>query len=799
MTIFLARRGFSHPSLLLLCLCSAASSPALTAADETKLALPALRAEVRVWTDPWGIDHIEAENEHDLFFTQGFRAARNRLFQFELWRRQATGTAAEVLGPDALDRDIGARLHRFRGDMRRELAHYHPRGEAIVAAFVAGINAWIDQTEANPGLLPLEFRLLKIKPGKWTPEVVVSRHQGLFSNVTQEVRHLRALSKLGEEKLRELNHFHPHDPNLDLRPEIDAERLLEQNVLRLYNAFRAPLKFGKADLTAAVIESDDLNIGSNNWVIFGQLSASGKPLLANDPHRALQTPSLRYFVHLRAPGWNVIGGGEPALPGVSIGHNEHGAWGLTIFRTDMEDLMVYETHPKDANRYRYRDGWEVMTVERETFQIKGAEPVTVELKFTRHGPVLHEDRECRTAYALRAAWLEIGCAPYLASLRLNQAENWAEFRRACAYHQAPPLNMVWAGRDDHIGWQVSAITPVRQGWSGLLPVPGDGSHEWDHFLPMPLLPQALNPPAGFWSTANQHITPPDYPYPGVLGYSWSDPQRGNRLHELLAARSRFTPADLAAIQHDELSIPARTLTPLLRDLPLPEGPVGEARARLRAWNHVLDRDSVEAGIYVAWEKALHKAVQKRLVPEAAREAIDGLPMQRLLEWLVAPDARLGGPNPVAARDALLAACLSEAVDSLSKKFGADMNAWRYGQPEYKHATLRHPMSEAVSPELRAKLNVGPLPRGGDGNTVNNTSGADNQATGATFRVVIDTADWDSALATSAPGQSGDPDSPHYADLFPLWAQGRYFPLLYSPHKIIAAAESVTVLQPEDKR
>lgn len=786
----------SHAAALLLC---AFAFPSRLAAQASEtLSLPSLRADVTIHTDPWGIDHIEAENEHDLFFAQGFRAARNRLFQFELWRRQATGTAAEILGPGALDRDIGARLHRFRGDLRRELAHYHPRGEAIVVAFVAGVNAWIEQTEANPDLLPLEFRLLNIKPGKWTPEVVISRHQGLFSNVTQEISHLRGLAKLGAEKLRELHHFHPGQPNLDLDPSIDAERLLGQDVLKYYTAFRAPLKFGKDDLAAASIEADNRNIGSNNWVISAALSASGKPMLANDPHRALQTPSLRYFVHLRAPGWNVIGGGEPALPGVSIGHNEHGAWGLTIFRTDMEDLMVYETHPDDANRYRYRDAWETMTVERETFQIKVADPVTVELKRTLHGPVLHEDRERRAAYALRAAWMEIGCAPYLASLRLNQAENWAEFRLACAHHQTPPLNMVWAGRNGDIGWQVSAITPVRQGWSGLLPVPGDGSHEWDHYLPIPLLPHVVNPPAGFWSTANQHVTPPDYPYPGVLGYAWSDPQRGDRLRELLAARSRFTPADLTAIQHDELSIPARALTPLLRDLPLSDGPVRDARDRLLAWNHILDRESVEAGIYVAWERALRDAVQKRLVPEDARDAVGELSTQRLLEWLVTPDARLGA-NPVAARDEMLASGLVEAVAALTKKFGADSSAWRYGQPGFKHALIRHPMSGAVSAEIRAKLDVGPLPRGGDGNTVNNTSGTDNQATGATFRVVIDTADWDTALATSAPGQSGDPDSPHYADLFPLWAQGRYFPLLYSPEKVRAAAQSVTVLKPAGNR
>ncbi len=637
---------------------------------------------------------------------------------------------------------------------------------------------------------------------------MVSRHQGLFGNLTQELALSRAVARVGPDLVREWNDFHPGDPDLAFDPALDPERLLDPVIPRLYTAFREPLRFRAEDLaakfrgiadtddrvaSAASIESDHPAAGSNNWVVSGRLSQSGLPLMANDPHRVLQAPSLRYFVHLEAPGWNVIGGGEPALPGVSIGHNGRGAWGLTIFRTDMEDLMVYETEPGNPHRYRYRGAWEEMEIVREVFRVKGRDPVEVDLKYTRHGPVLHEDPGHRVAFALRAAWLEKGCAPYLSSLRINQAGDWADFRQACAFHQTPPLNLVWADRGGDIGWQVSAITPVRRGWSGLLPVPGDGRHEWDGFLPIPLLPHLSNPPQGFWSTANEHVTPADYAYPGVLGFIWSEPFRGARVRELLGSGRRLGVTDLTAAQQDEKCLPAEALAPLLRDLPL-AGAAAAARDHLQGWDHVLDRDSVAAGIYVAWEKRLEKNLREILVPEAAREDVGTLSVRRLVSWLTAPDGRFG-EEPAAGRDALLVRSLEEAVARLAERFGPAMEAWRYGQEGYKHARIRHPLGEAVDEATRVLLEPGPLPRGGNGQTVNNTGGEDNQPTGATFRVVVDTADWDRAVATNSPGQSGDPASPHYRDLFEPWARGQYFPLLYTAAAVDRATRRTLRLEP----
>ncbi|MGE3188568.1 MAG: penicillin acylase family protein, partial [Vicinamibacterales bacterium] len=433
-----------------------------------------LEGPVDIVRDRWGVNHIYAGTEHDLFFAQGYAAARDRLFQFEIWRRQATGTVAEILGPRELKRDIGARLHRFRGDLDQELAHYHPHGKAIVEAYVAGVNARVAEAQRDPSILPIEFRLLGIQPGRWTPEVVISRHQGLTSNVTSEVAYVRAMKALGPEGLRELMYFQGGEPVFTLDPAIDLQTFPD-DVLSLYDAFRDPIAFRPEDIApayrasaaAARLEAPpdaprepvNPDIGSNNWVASGARTQSTMPILANDPHRVIAAPSLRYWVHLVGPGWNVIGGGEPVLPGVSIGHNEHGAWGLTIFGNDNEDLYVYDTNPANANEYRYQGRWEAMRVETDTIPVKGAAPETVSLKYTRHGPVIYEDPARHKAYALRAAWMETGGAPYLASLRMNQARTWEEFREACGFSRMPAENMIWADRRGTIGWQAAGIQP----------------------------------------------------------------------------------------------------------------------------------------------------------------------------------------------------------------------------------------------------------------------------------------------------------------------------------------------------
>ena len=775
-----------------------------------------LIAPVEIVTDRWGISHIYAENEHDLFFAQGYAAARDRLFQFEIWRRRATGTVAEILGPRELARDTGARLFRFRGDMTTEMRHYHERGDTIIPAFVDGINAYIERTEREPDLLPIEFELLGITPGRWTPEVVISRHQGLVSNVTQELDNARAVAVLGTDAVEELNYY-IGDPDLTLDPAIDAS-LLDDRILDLYRAHRRPLTFEPEDVTVAFrgdretferlaaampseidLERNDYDaIGSNNWVVHGTRTLSGYPIMANDPHRAQSAPSLRYWVHLVAPGWNVIGGGEPVLPGVSIGHNEHGAWGLTVFGQDNEDLYVYETNPTNPDQYRYLGRWEEMTSVREAIPVEGQGDVEVELKYTRHGPVVFEDPDNNAAYAVAAAWLDYGSAPYLASLRMDQATTWEEFVEACNYSRIPSENMVWADRAGNIGYQAVGVSPIRPNHSGLVPVPGDGRYEWDGFLPIKALPSVVNPPKGYFGTANNYTlldVPARYPHWEALHYTWGDQMRAARVEEVLANARHMTVVDNMQLMMDELSVAARNLVKLLRDLPGLGGRTDRARRMLLDWDTVLDKESVEAAIYVSWERELRTAVHRTVVPPAARDNIRAVNTKRMIDWLTAPDGRFG-EDPLAGRDAILRDTLTAALDGLRDRFGTtDMTTWKYGGERFKHALIRHPMSAAVNADLRRRLDVGPFPRGGYGGTVHNTGGGDNQTSGASFMIVADTANWDNSVGLNTPGQAGDPDSPHYRDLFEVWARDRYFPIFFSRAKIDSVTESTTVLRP----
>jgi len=344
------------------------------------LLCPGLSQPVEIIKDRWGVSHIYAKSEGDLFFAQGYNVARDRLFQLEMWRRQATGTVAEILGPQEVARDLGNRLFLFRGDLEQEMQWYHPHGAQIIRAFTEGINAYIAETETHPALLTPEFQMLGIRPGRWTPAVVVSRFNGLLGRADQELMLALAIRAMGVEPVKDVMYFQPSDPKLALDPAIDAS-LLTQEIMATFRAFRTPLRFtpdellpayrsraATARLDRAVPFFEDIRqgIGSNNWVVSGKLTASGYPMMMNDPHRDLSAPSLRYWVHLVAPGWNVIGGGEPALPGVSVGHNESGAWGLTIFGTNSEDLYVYDTNPANPSEYKYAGGWEAMKVIRES-------------------------------------------------------------------------------------------------------------------------------------------------------------------------------------------------------------------------------------------------------------------------------------------------------------------------------------------------------------------------------------------------------------------------------------------------
>lgn len=764
-----------------------------------------LQESVEILRDQWGINHIYANNQKDLFFAQGYAAAKDRLFQFEIWRRQATGTVAEILGPDELARDIGTRLFQFRGDLNTELSHYHPEGKAIIESYVAGVNSYIKEVLKTPEELPLPFKMLAIQPKLWTPEVVISRHQGLLGNIGQELQIGRAVSLLGSKKVKELLWFHPQEPDINLDKKIDS-KLLFEDILAPYFAFRKPVHFKSEHLkkdyqkkgAMAILDSyndlsrDSLDLGSNNWVVSGSKTKDGNTYMANDPHRTIAIPSLRYMTHLVAPGWNVIGGGEPEIPGISIGHNDFGSWGLTVFRTDGEDLYQYELNPKNPLQYKYQGAWMDFKIIKELISVKGAPSKKVDLYYSHHGPVSYLNKEKHIAYAVRCAWLEPGGSPYLASLRMDQAKTWEEFQEACTYSNIPGENMIWADTEGNIGWQAVGIAPVRNNYSGLVPVPGNGTYEWDGYLPIIQKPNELNPEKGFIATANQNVTPDEYDNWNAIGYSWSDPYRGDRVNEVLLKNDKLDLEDMKNLQIDVTSLPAKILIPFLGKMDFEEFET-EQKNRLLNWDFQLESSSVEAAIYVEWENEIKRMAHKQFVPEIAKPYITTLQLKRIIDWIENPKETYFGS--MIHRDTFLKMTFEKGVSNLKKRLGTDTREWRYGQTKFKHSFMEHALGGIGDDEVSSKLNLGPLPRGGNSYTPGSTGGNDRQSSGASFRMIVNTGDWDTAIGTNAPGQSGNPESLFYNNLFKDWAEDQYFPVYYSKEKIRSVTYKRTLLIP----
>ncbi|HEV7627077.1 MAG TPA: penicillin acylase family protein, partial [Streptomyces sp.] len=448
--------------------------------DRRVFDVPGLSSPVEILIDRWGVPHLYAASRDDLFIAQGFNAARDRLFQIDLWRRRGLGLLSEVFGEKYLEHDRAARLFLYRGSMDAEWAAYGSDVERAATAFTDGLNAFVALCREEGALLPPEFTLLGYKPSYWDPaDVARIRSHGLHYNLDDEVSRALTLREFGPqvEELRRVREPAPHELRV---PEGLDLSVIPEDVLRVYRLATTPPWAPGAPGQPAAAPRQGLD-GSNNWVLGPSRTSTGRPMLANDPHRALTLPSLRYLAHLSAPGLDVIGAGEPALPGISIGHNGRIAFGLTIFPIDQEDLYVYRIDPASRTEYRYRDGWESMVKVTESVPVKDCEPAEVELCFTRHGPVIcqHPDRDA--AFAVRAAWLEPGMAPYLGSMDYMGAESPDAFTAAMRRWGAPGENQVYAAVDGTIGWCPAGRVPLRPNWDGTLPVPGDGRYEWAGF------------------------------------------------------------------------------------------------------------------------------------------------------------------------------------------------------------------------------------------------------------------------------------------------------------------------------
>jgi penicillin G amidase len=748
---------------------------------------------------------------HDAFFVQGFQVARDRLWQIDTWRRRGLGLLAEVWGASYAVQDRAARLFLFRGDMHAEWLAYASDTKNIATAFTAGINAFVTLTREDPSRLPLEFRELAYEPAFWAPsDVARIRSHGLFHNVAHEVARALILRDFGPaaERLRRRR-----EPGGELTvPEGLDLRVFPDDVLRDYALAVAPAQLhGPVDASAAgaarPVQADE---GSNNWALAPERTATGRALLANDPHRTVSHPSLRYIAHLNAPGFDVIGAGEPALPGLSIGHNGHVAFGFTVFPVDQEDLYVYRTRPGQPTEYWYRERWEPMTVVREEIPVRDAPPVPVELWFTRHGPVIRSVRESDAAFAIRAAWLEPGMAPYLGSIETMRAHDAERFTAALNRWGAPGENLVYADEAGTIGWKAAGLTPVRPNWDGTLPVPGDGRYEWSGFYDMDELPEEVNPARGWIATANEMNLPAGFPEDRVITRDWAAPFRGERLAEVLGPATGCTVADMVRLQSDYVSGPARQMVRVLTGQVWTD-PAAERAARLlTAWDGTLGADSAAAALFQVWYQRHLRPGLRRLAlaqilpPENVPAALAAvLPEEDLvgdpridLDLIENPGARLGA-DPAAVLAALFESSLSAAMADLTNMLGPSEQEWAWGR--LHQARLTHPASLAMSAAATELAAIEPLPRGGSSDTVGATTYLPDftQSSGATFRLVVDVGAWDNSVVMNSPGQSGDPASPHYSDLFSLWAADEAVPLLYSRERIDAVAQERIRLVPRE--
>jgi penicillin G amidase len=767
-----------------------------------ELPVPGLTAPVDILTDPWGIPHIYASSTYDAFWAQGFQVARDRLWQIDTWRRRGLGLLSEVWGRGYVEQDRAARLFLYRGDMHTEWLAYSSDTKRIVSAFTTGINAYVAMTREDRGLLPLEFRELGYEPSCWAPsDVARIRSHGLSSNLAHEVARALILRDFGAEA-EELRRRREPWRELTVPDGLDLS-VIPADVLRDYLLATMPAQFpapaaGAAEPPAALAAEAE---GSNNWVLAPARTATGRPLLANDPHRTVTLPSLRYLAHLSAPDFDVAGAGEPALPGVSIGHNGHIAFGLTVFAVDQEDLYVYQTRPGHPLEYRYRDRWEPMQVLREQIPVRDGPAAEVELAFTRHGPVIRAVPGQNAAFAVRAAWLEPGTAPYLGSVEYMRARNLEQFTAALNRWGTPGENQVYADTDGNIAWQAAGLTPIRPNWDGTLPVPGDGRYEWAGFYDSDELPAEVNPPRGWIVTANEMNLPADFPPERTVTRDWSPPYRRDRIAEVLGAGGPFTAAGLVALQEDFVSIPARRIAARLAGMSLADPAAVRAARLLDGWDGTLAADSAAAAVFQVWyrrhlrpgllRRALSQLLPAGQVPAALAALLPAADLTgdpRVdLDLVENPGTRLGA-DPGQALAEVVETTLRDAMADLAGLLGADEGTWAWGR--LHQARLAHPAAAALGDAARQQAAIDPLPRGGSSDTPGATTYTPDfsQNAGATFRIVVDVGEWDSTLVMNSPGQSGDPASPHYADLFAPWAAGGAFPLLYTRDRIEAVAE-----------
>ncbi|MGB0037125.1 MAG: penicillin acylase family protein [Candidatus Acidiferrales bacterium] len=760
--------------------------------------VPGLQEGVIVDRDQWGRPWIRAKSVEDLVMAQGYVMAQDRLWQMDLLRRAAGGNLSEIFGAVALAVDTENRTLGMRVTAVRAAAEATPEIRGLLEAYARGVNRYIEERRSR---LPVEFRLLRYEPHPWTPAdtylINLYMYKTLTSTWKEKLNRQWITEKVGADRARELftsdsplDHFIVDGPPVapsQEKPRIVGNQIFPRPEETVGAPPFPPRAWDSASAFLAQFEEESSGIiGSNNFVVSGAHTASGKPLLANDTHLGLAVPCIWYIVHLTAPGWNVEGFALPGVPLVIIGHNDRIAWGFTNSNADVQDLYVETFQPDNSLAYRANGSWLQAQTRRETIHVRGAADVELDVVLTRHGPIVHRDppKEGGRAYALRWTALEPGGLDFGFPF-FGRAQNWDGFLEVARHIAGPGQNSIYADVDGNIGYTIPARIPIRSHGNGELPVPGDtDDYEWKGYIPFEELPRAWNPPDGIIATANARTVGPGYKY--FISGRWAGPYRTERIYEQLLGRTGLRPADCNAIQNDILSLPNQFLAAQLIAAGQKKQP-RDLRAqklieRLSGWDGRATKDSVETSFV---EYTRHAVLHHLLAPyfgdQTSRYELwepqsvyndvwwrDKLYLENTLR--ARPAAWL--PSGFGDYDDLLTASADEAVAQLEKiTRNNDPAAWMWGR--LHPLDLTHPLGRTAA--LHGMLSIGPYEQGGTIDTVR----AMGVGHGPAMRFVADLANFDDSMMEITTGESGQYASPYYRNQFPEWFAGRGIPAPFS--------------------
>jgi penicillin G amidase len=776
-----------------------------TAPQQNAIQLQGIKARVTIYRDERGIPYVEAQNDEDLYFGQGYATAADRLWQMDLFRRTARGELAEVLGAGpnnvALDQDKLHRTYGFAQAAEAELANASPRARAVLEAYARGVNAYA--ASLDPKSMPPEFQILSYGFRPWTPTdtfVVVKIFFEALSDTWRLDLMRQALSVLPAEKRAELlPEISPLDVLVvgkDTQSRAGSARI---QPFPLSTGALAKLAHSQEIAAAALARigfDTDALAASNNWVVSGKRTISGKPLLSNDPHLRPTAPSIWHMVHLSAPGVRVAGIGTAGIPGVIIGHNDRIAWGFTNVGPDVQDLYLEKFDSNNPKRYQTPSGWQDAVVRHEEIKVRkgfaGPETdiITYDVTVTRHGPIIFEGDGKR--YALRWTALDPAKNNADSSYILNRVRNWKEFNDALESFTAPTQNIVYADVDGHIGYHAAGVVPIRKSGDGSVPYDGStDAGEWTSYIPVTKLPTLFDPPSGMIVTANQRIVGTDYPY--FLTHSWAQPYRARRIFDLLNEKPKLSVEDFRRIQGDVYAIAGVSFTREAVKLLRPKlAPADEKlRATLDAfekWDGKVNAESTVAPVVSQMRLAFRsKILTGALGPDLVKNyqwsnfdtTLDRVLKDQPPAWL---------PKEFSSYADLLRACYDEAISNLTKNLGADETKWTWG--ELAKARFNHPLAGA--PFIGAQFAIAPFPQNGTGGSLGATV---NVGASVSMRLIADTSDWDKTQQGIALGESGLPKSPHWTDQLADWraVTPREFP--FSAMAVVKATKQTLLLEP----